>query len=126
MKKFKILSLVLSVCMAAACIACFGACAPKDEHEHTFATAWSSDENSHWHAATCEHSDLVADKAAHKFDENGKCTVCGYQSEPEPGTQTCGVACPVCGKCIDVFCEEDEDKCGDGLVSHEFEAERAF
>lgn len=126
MKKFKILSLVLSVCMAAACIACFGACAPKDEHEHTFATAWSSDENSHWHAATCEHSDLVADKAAHKFDENGKCTVCGYQREPEPGTQTCGVACPVCGKCIDVFCEEDEDKCGDGLVSHEFEAEKGI
>ena len=72
MKKFKILSLVLSVCMAAACIACFGACAPKDEHEHTFATAWSTVENSRWLASTCEHSDLVGGQAAHKIEENGK------------------------------------------------------
>ncbi len=34
---------------------------------HTYSQKWSWDENSHWHSATCQHSDLKADEAAHEF-----------------------------------------------------------
>ena len=36
-------------------------------HVHTFDRNWSSDETNHWHKATCEHSDEVADKATRAF-----------------------------------------------------------
>lgn len=69
---------------------------PALEHEHTFATEWSKDETSHWHAATCEHTDEKKDFAAHTFgewvtvkepteDEDGvkqrECSVCRYAEE---------------------------------------------
>ena len=43
---------------------------------HTYSLEWSSDKTHHWHAATCEHSDQVADRAEHTWDE-GVCSVCG-------------------------------------------------
>ena len=55
-------------------------------HEHTFATEWSSDGAFHWRAATCEHTEEVADKSAHEYVRsvdtvnNQKvytCSVCG-------------------------------------------------
>lgn len=49
------------------------------EHQHTYADEWMKDETYHWHAATCEHSTLVSDKAEHNTDgEDDACTVCGY------------------------------------------------
>lgn len=48
-----------------------------DEHTHTFDTEWIYDEDLHWHAATCEHADEVADKGEHTY-ENNVCTVCSY------------------------------------------------
>ena len=45
-------------------------------HEHTFSEEWSSDGTYHWHAATCAHTSEVADKAAHNWGSDGKCTVC--------------------------------------------------
>ena len=54
--------------------------------KHTFSEAWTGDESYHWHAATCEHTDQISDKAEHTFDkgvDNGDgtvtftCTVCG-------------------------------------------------
>ena len=42
---------------------------------HTFSEDWTYDEKYHWHAATCEHSDQVSDKAEHTF-ANGICSVC--------------------------------------------------
>ena len=66
----------------------------KLEHTHTFAETWTSDETSHWHAATCEHTEEVSEKAAHAFGDyvsnndattesdgtkTRKCSVCGYQ-----------------------------------------------
>lgn len=63
------------------------------EHTHTFSDKWSHDAVSHWHSATCAHTDLIKDKADHTFSdwtvtqeptetEEGKrahtCTVCGY------------------------------------------------
>ena len=57
------------------------------EHVHTYDTEhWTSDDDFHWHAATCGHSDLNIDKAAHTWSEptllDGNkrvytCTVCG-------------------------------------------------
>ena len=38
-------------------------------HVHTFSSAWSTDASKHWHAATCEHTDEVSDKAEHSFGE---------------------------------------------------------
>ena len=54
-----------------------------DSHAHTYADAWTSDANYHWHAATCGHADEVKDKAAHTY-ENGACTVC---RRAEPGLE---------------------------------------
>ncbi len=52
------------------------------EHEHTFEEHWSSDEQNHWHASTCEHEDEISDKASH-VDEDGNdvCDVCGFRNE---------------------------------------------
>ncbi len=49
-------------------------------HTHTFEEHWFTDEENHWHAASCEHEDEVADKAAH-VDEDGNdvCDVCGFR-----------------------------------------------
>ena len=70
-------------------------CSP-EVHEHTFAEEWSSDETSHWHAATCGHTTELSGKAAHNFGDwqvtkeptctqEGKkivyCTVCEYEKE---------------------------------------------
>ena len=40
---------------------------------HTFSEDWLHDGTYHWHAATCEHSDRVSDKAEHSWD-NGVVT----------------------------------------------------
>ncbi len=47
------------------------------QHTHTFASAWTSDETHHWHAATCGHEDAVV-KEAHSM-KDGACSVCGYK-----------------------------------------------
>ena len=67
-----------------------------DRHEHSFSKDWTSDATDHWHAATCEHTKEVSDKAAHTFGEwnttveateetEGKeeriCSVCSYKEE---------------------------------------------
>lgn len=47
-------------------------------HQHTFSDAWSFDEYKHWHAATCEHTDLRQSEANHiDQDKNALCDVCG-------------------------------------------------
>ena len=58
------------------------------EHEHTYAPGWTSDETGHWHAATCEHTSEKGSFAAHTdADKDGKCDVCGYVIE-EPHEHT--------------------------------------
>ena len=62
-------------------------------HTHKFSEDWASDGTYHWHAATCEHTTEVSEKAEHNFgiwtttkeateeSEGSKertCTVCGY------------------------------------------------
>lgn len=47
---------------------------------HSYAKAWSSNANYHWHSATCGHTDM-ADYGKHDFDENNVCTVCRYVNQ---------------------------------------------
>ena len=45
---------------------------------HTYSSEWSKDDDYHWHAATCEHTEEINGKAPHTFDVDNLCTVCGY------------------------------------------------
>ncbi len=57
----------------------FTACQTEEVHIHTYADEWRYDESNHWHTATCEHVDEIADKGAHEdTDGNDICDVCGY------------------------------------------------
>lgn len=59
-----------------------------DATAHTFDTEhWTSDENNHWHAATCPHDTEKSGEEGHSF-EGDTCTVCGYKkaSTEDPGT----------------------------------------
>ena len=63
-------------------------------HEHTFSENWEASDSSHWHKATCEHTDVMSGVEDHKFGtwdrrteptetEEGvqyrTCTVCNYE-----------------------------------------------
>ena len=96
---------------------------PKAEpkHEHTFSDTWSSDENNHWHSATCEHTDEVADKAAHTWDsgtDNGngkityKCSVC-EKTRTTYKTYEIGDEGPG-GGLVFYDCDADNDETNDG------------
>lgn len=52
---------------------------PAPAHEHSFSDEWSIDETSHWHASTCEHSDVTKDLANHNYGNDNVCDVCGYE-----------------------------------------------
>ena len=92
MKKLNLclLILLLSISM----IGFTGCKDPEPAHEHTFADSWSTSATHHWHAATCEHTTEVSDKAEHTFSDwqvtkeasctekkkkKGTCTTCGYE-----------------------------------------------
>ena len=60
-------------------------------HEHAFAETWSKDATHHWHAAVCEHTEEVADKAAHAWNE-GEVTT--QPTEEAEGVKT--FKCTVC------------------------------
>lgn len=63
-----------------------GDCGATKTHTHTYETKYTYNETAHWHAATCEHTDLKKNEEAHTFttettgtgDVVKKC-VCGYQ-----------------------------------------------
>ncbi|MDE7394911.1 MAG: leucine-rich repeat domain-containing protein [Clostridiales bacterium] len=54
-----LLLLVLSA-FAATALAC-------SKHAHTYASDWTYDQSSHWHASTCGHAGDISAKAAHDF-----------------------------------------------------------
>ncbi len=62
-------------------------------HTHTFASTWTSDEEFHWHDATCEHTNEVSGRAAHDY-ENGVCGTCNHAHENH---NFANGACTVCG-----------------------------
>ena len=90
-KKF-VLSLLVTVSIFA-CLA-FVACNNTDEstHEHTYSSAWTSDETYHWHVATCGH-DVVSGKAEHIWDGG---VVTKEPTCTEKGEKT--YTCTVCDK----------------------------
>ncbi len=52
--------------------------------DHTYADELSSDEDYHWYAATCDHTDLRGDAEPHKDKDNdGVCDVCEYDADHE-------------------------------------------
>lgn len=57
-------------------------------HVHTFSEAWEKDDLYHWHAATCEHTDEVSEKAAHTYVD-GACSVCGKEQPDEQEEEIC-------------------------------------
>ncbi|MCH5163555.1 MAG: leucine-rich repeat protein [Clostridiales bacterium] len=79
------LIIICIMCMLMTLSAVIVACDNKQEqphHEHTYSNEWSSDDTHHWHAATCEHTDLVKDRTEHNFDEY-KCVDCDYEIKTE-------------------------------------------
>ena len=52
---------------------------PSTEHVHTFTDEWTYDADSHWHAAICEHTDVMIDFGEHSY-VGGVC-ICG-KTEP--------------------------------------------
>ena len=60
------------------------------KHEHTFEDAYTFNATHHWYESTCGHEDAVSGFGAHTFDENGKCTVCGYEKTGS-GVKICTV-----------------------------------
>lgn len=52
-------------------------CAYEIGHEHTFESAWTVDDDSHWKKATCSHTEEKGEYDLHKDDTNdGICDVC--------------------------------------------------
>lgn len=90
----KIISLVLAITILASMSCVLASCSlipggnqgsndqqggNEPQHEHTFATQWSSDAENHWHGATCGHNEEKADLAAHKDNNrDDACDACGY------------------------------------------------
>ncbi len=78
MKRF--LTLLLVLALAVACTVALASCGG---HTHTFSEDWTSDDNNHWHAATCEHTDEREAVGAHTYGTDGKCTVCEKEKPAE-------------------------------------------
>lgn len=53
--------------VALAMLGSVSALAACSTHEHTFADTWTYDETYHWHAATCDDTDEVRDRAEHEW-----------------------------------------------------------
>ena len=79
MKKFTVAALAFALISALT----FGAAAcsstGEETHSHTYAPEWSKSETHHWKEPTCDDTTEKGYYAAHSFDEEGKCTECGYK-----------------------------------------------
>lgn len=53
-------------------------CTGDKPHEHTFSEEWSKNDSSHWHNATCDHTNLVSNLSDHEYGDDNVCDVCGY------------------------------------------------
>ena len=85
---------LLCVILAIACMGIFAACGEdntESAHMHSYSADWSSDDNYHWHAATCGH-DVAGQKIEHSFGEWFTDTEADYE-----GTGSKHRTCSVCG-----------------------------
>lgn len=67
-----------------------------ETHFHTFSTTWTIDETSHWHEATCEHTEKTSGKEEHSF---GEWSVVKAASVSEEGLKQ--KSCKICEYIID-------------------------
>lgn len=66
---------------------------PVPQLEHTFDMGnWKFDEQTHWHPATCAHTDLKKDEAEHTWNEG---VITTHPTETTEGVKT--YTCTVCG-----------------------------
>lgn len=63
---------------------------PQLVHSHTYSKSWTSNEEEHWHAATCEHKDQRSEVAKHTWNE-GEITKPATDNESGLKTYTCSV-----------------------------------
>lgn len=82
---------------------------------HSFASTWSSDDEYHWYAATCEHSDVIV-KEKHTFDSG---TVKKAATCVEDGTTT--YTCSICNKSVDKNIGKDENN-HSGTLSYKYDS----
>ena len=104
MKQIKILG-VLAIALTLGLAACNGGGGDagkssgnqsSSKHEHTFdTTKWDSDDNYHWHPATCEHTNQKGDRAAHEFGDPTDVVAATCE---QAGSQK--VTCKICGKVV--------------------------
>lgn len=66
-------------------------------HEHEYSPLWSSNDDYHWHSATCEHTDEVSGWAAHDY-KDGVCETCHHAHIAH---QFDGNTCSVCGLSVE-------------------------
>ncbi len=121
------LSMLVSLLIVAAMMLSLASCditslfgGQTEEHKHSFSEAWLSDATNHWHAATCDEKDdcksATTALEAHKFGEDNKCSVCGYEKapvenpdDPIPGSVEAPIAMTVPGE-ISISYVPNEDK----------------
>ena len=76
MKKFMaVLCSLIIFCL----VLLFAACVPQEEHEHVYSDEWSKYPEYHCREPLCDDTDEPIDKAAHKFNADHVCEVCGYK-----------------------------------------------
>ena len=85
----------------------------KLSHTHTYSDDWTSDENGHWHAATCGH-DVKSGEAEHDFGEPTVTpSTCTQHGSEEYICQTCGykktVTLDLAEHCFDGEWQKDEN-----------------
>ena len=90
MKKLNLSLLIILVSISI--IGFVGCKDPEPAHEHEFSDSWSKDGTYHWHAATCEHTTEVSEKAEHTF---GNWTTTKEATEEAEGSKE--RTCTVCG-----------------------------
>ena len=56
---------------------------------HSYEIGWSHDDTYHWHAATCEHTELYTDKAVHNWGLEGEITTPATHTQTGVRTYTC-------------------------------------
>lgn len=84
MKKI-LLVILLIFALAAVFVAC-DPIEPQTGHQHSFESKWTYDADSHWHKATCEHTDETLGKTSHNMiavpgDTRLECNICGYSKQ---------------------------------------------
>ena len=66
-KMFVLLTILAMICVFVCVAGCEKNTPQEEEHVHTYSDKWTSDGESHWHAASCGH-DVIKDKSMHDWD----------------------------------------------------------